>query len=145
MGMQSSIRANGYPSSYQDTQIMNYQVPDYMISPIWFDAEHIEGEQTRWLNLVFCNQRQRARSLAAQDIPMRAIIGHECPVPLAVPNPEPLDPGEALTVSDWASRVMANWQGLNLPDRVACWIVVFLSMKVRMIYPSFDSVAAYHD
>lgn len=129
MDMESSIRAAGYSEDVQNIQVMNFHVPEHMITPLWYEEEAAEGNLD-WFSRNFNDHRKRSRRLVEQSTTTPDdIIGPDFPSLETIMKTPPLPPEGAQTLSDWVSRMMGHWTHLELVDRIASWLIVFLLMR----------------
>jgi hypothetical protein len=78
--------------------------------------------------------RSRGRWLAQQGLDAAVIMGDTCP--MIAPFSSSTSPiGEVdakfWTVSRWAARFVDNFPQVSHADRLACWIVIFVTFQVR--------------
>jgi hypothetical protein len=132
--LSGGIKCNHYPLAQQATQLTNIQLPAHLSSTLWLGAEQVPGGDIEWVNRSFWEMRSRGRWLAQQGLDTAAIMGDTCPIisPLhSTPNRE--DDARFWTVSRWAARFVDNFLHLSHSDRLACWVVIFVSFQVRSL------------
>lgn len=130
--MSGAITCNRYPSVLQDVQLSNMKLPAHLSSSLWLEAEKVSGKDVGWVNNTFWEMRSRGRWLAQQGLEATAIMGDTCPMiaPFALSPSGEVDV-KFWTVSRWAARFVDNFPQITHADRLACWIVIFVTFQVR--------------
>lgn len=129
--LRSAITCNHYPDKYQGNQLSNMAVPEHLSSPLWLEPDKVPGVHLSWVNKAFWEMRSRGRWLAKNGLDTAAIMGETCPSlsPFS-PSPDKDDTASFWTVSRWASRFVDQFPYLSHTDRLACWIVIFVTFQV---------------
>lgn len=129
--LRSAITCNHYPDTYQGNQLSNIAVPEHLSSTLWLEPDKVPGVHLSWVNKAFWEMRSRGRWLAKNGLDTAAIMGETCPTlsPFS-PPPNKDDPTSFWTVSRWASRFVDQFPNLSHADRLACWIVIFVTFQV---------------
>jgi hypothetical protein len=130
--LSGGIRCNGYPHVLQEVQLSNMTLPPHLSSTLWLGVEQVPGNDIEWVNNTFWEMRSRGRWLAQQGLDAATIMGDTCPT-LSPFSPSP--GGEEIvkfwTVSRWAARFVDKFPHISHADRLACWIVMFVTFQVR--------------
>jgi hypothetical protein len=119
-----------YPPEIQALQLSNHKKPEYLSSSIWLEAEKVPGYHIEWVNRTFCEMRAKGRWLAQQGLEVSSIMGDTCPS--LYPNPRSSEENavDFWTVSRWAARFVERFPGISHADRLACWVVIFVTFQV---------------
>jgi hypothetical protein len=110
------------------------KLPAHLSSSLWLSAEQVAGDNVGWVNGTFWEMRSRGRWLAQQGLDAAAIMGDTCPM-ISPFSSSPCPRGEVdakfWTVSRWAARFVDRFSQVSHADRLACWIVMFVTFQVR--------------
>jgi hypothetical protein len=145
--LSSAIKCNYYPSTLQGVQLSNLKLPAHLSSSLWLGAEQVAGDNVGWVNRTFWEMRSRGRWLAQQGLDAAAIMGDTCPVIAPFSSSTPCPSGEVdakfWTVSRWAARFVDNFLQVSHADRLACWIVIFVTFQVRKSLHTSHQIEEY--
>lgn len=119
-----------YPPEVQALQLANHNKPNHLSSSIWLEAEKVPGVQIEWVNRTFCEMRARGRWLAQQGLEVSSIMGDTCPTLHPFPHSGEEDAVDFWTVSRWATRFVDNFPSISHSDKLACWVVMFVTFQV---------------
>lgn len=122
------INRSFYPPGIQ--AISNQEKNHYLISSIWLEAEKVPGVHIEWVNKTFWEMRVKGRWLAKQGLEVSAIMGDTCPTLYPYPHSREDDAVNFWTVSRWAARFVDNFPNISHADRLACWVVIFVTFQV---------------
>lgn len=122
------INRSLHPPGIQATS--NQEKNHYLISSIWLEAEKVPGIHIEWVNKTFWEMRVRGRWLAKQGLEVSAIMGNTCPTLYPYPHSREDDAANFWTVSRWAARFVDNFPNISHADRLACWVVIFVTFQV---------------
>jgi hypothetical protein len=121
-----------YPPEIQKVQLSNSRKPDYLSSSIWLEAEKVPGGHIEWVNRTFWEMRVKGRWLAKQGLEVSAIMGDTCPALHPFSRSGDDDAVNFWTVSRWAARFVDNFLNISHSDRLACWVVMFVTFQVGL-------------
>lgn len=127
-GLGCAATRNLYPPEVQALQLANHNKPDHLVSSIWLEAEKVPGIHIQWVNRTFCEMRTKGRWLAQQGLEVSSIMGDTCPS--LYPYSRSEDTVDFWTVSRWAARFVDSFPDLSHSDRLACWVVIFVTFQV---------------
>ena len=96
---------------------------------------HIE-----WVNRTFLEMRAKGRWLAQQGLDVSAIMGDICPTLHPHPHSREDDAVDFWTVSRWAARFVDSFPNISHADRLACWVVIFVTFQVWLLL-IFDKIS----
>ena len=119
-----------YPPEIQALQLSNQKKPPYLVSSIWLEAEKVPGIHIEWVNRTFCEMRTKGRWLAQQGLEVSSIMGDTCPSLYPNPRSHEEDAVDFWTVSRWAARFVDSFPDVSHSDRLACWVVIFVTFQV---------------
>lgn len=119
-----------YPPEIQALQLTNRKTPEYLSSSIWLEAEKVPGIHIEWVNRTFCEMRAKGRWLAQQGLEVSSIMGNPCPTLHPFSHSGGEDAVDFWTVSRWAARFVDKFPGISHSDRLACWVVMFVTFQV---------------
>jgi hypothetical protein len=85
------------------------------------------------VNRTFWEMRVRGRWLARQGLEVSAIMGDTCPTLHPFSRPGDDDAVNFWTVSRWATRFVDRFPDISHADRLACWIVMFVTFQVWLL------------
>jgi hypothetical protein len=129
-----SLGCTAYRSLYspeiQAIQLSNQGKPNHLASSIWLDAEKVTGLHVEWVNRAFLEMRTKGRWLAQQGLDVSAIMGDTCPSLAPLPRASEEDAVDFWTVSRWAARFVDKFPNISHSDRLACWVVMFVTFQV---------------
>jgi hypothetical protein len=128
--LSGAINRSFYTPEIQEVQLSNSRKPDYLISSIWLEAETVPGVHIEWVNRTFWEMRAKGRWLAKQGLEVSAIMGDTCPSLHPDPRSGEDDAVNFWTVSRWAARFVDKFLDISHSDRLACWIVMFVTFQV---------------
>lgn len=135
LDLSSAIKCNFYLSNVQRAQLSNFSSLPHLSSTLWLEANQVPGPNIEWVNRTFCDMRLRGRWLVQQGLDAAAIMGDTCPTlsPLHCDLRRPVDT-DFWTVSKWATRFVEGFSHLSHSDKLACWIVIFVTFHVRLLF-----------
>ena len=128
--LSGAINRSFYSPEIQEVQLSNSRKPDHLISSIWLEAEQVPGVHLEWVNRTFWEMRAKGRWLAKQGLEVSAIMGDTCPSLHPDPRSGEDDAVNFWTVSRWAARFVDKFLDISHSDRLACWIVIFVTFQV---------------
>ena len=120
-----------FPPDVQKVQLSNSNLSDHLSSTIWLEAEKVPGANIEWVNRTFWEMRVRGRWLAQQGLDVAAIMGDTCPSIYPFSSSGGDDAANFWTVSRWAARFVDSFANISHADRLACWVVIFITFQVR--------------
>lgn len=137
LGLGSAIKCSHHSIDVQKVQLSNVRLPPHLSSTLWLEADRVSGNHIEWANKTFWEMRLRGRWLVGKGLDAATIMGDTCPSLSSSGQPHHAeDDGKFWTVSRWAARFVDNFLHLNHSDRLACWIVMFVTFHVRRL--SYD-------
>ncbi|THZ80215.1 hypothetical protein D6C84_07636 [Aureobasidium pullulans] len=137
MPFSSGIKANHCTTHIQDVQLANLSTAPWMVQTAWMAEYEIPESPSRWASASFIGIRHRARLMIANEAPLESIIG---PTSLhRLLDDRVRDPDLQWNVSDWAQDFMSNFPHMNIPDKVACWAILWKVLR----WQTFQSKATF--
>lgn len=122
--MSSSIRANGYPASVQERQILNLKVPVYMIQPLTIPTDSP-------MSRVISDFREGARLRISQGEPLDDILG---PVKFDVTKlVERAGYLQDFSVPSFAANFMLTFPSVDLSIKLASVLMLTRFMRVSKL------------
>lgn len=124
--MSSSIRTNGYPTSVQERQILNFQVPVYMIQPLTIPSDSP-------LCRVISVFREGARTRITQGQPLDDILG---PARFDVSRVlKGVGDPQDFSVPGFAINLMKTFPAYDITIRLASVLLLTRFMRVSRFSP----------
>ena len=141
--LSGATKCNFYPTAIQQVQLSNLSSPAHLSSPVWLDPEKVPGTSIEWVNRTFWEMRTKGRWLAQQGLEATAIMGDTCPAIFPFRPSSGDDAANFWTVSRWAARFVDSFPRLSHADRLACWIVIFITFQVRRCFQASSQARVY--
>lgn len=132
--LSGAMNRSFYPPEIQKVQLLNQRIPEHLSTCIWLEAEKVPGVHIEWVNRTFWEMRVRGRWLAKQGLEVSAIMGDTCPTLYPFSRSGDDDAVNFWTVSRWATRFVDRFPNISHADRLACWVVMFVTFQVWLLF-----------